>query len=306
MIERFNGTIRQRLTIYAKTKDALWGPEALVHFVKAYNESRHSGLRGATPDDAAGSSKESEQLRQLVRLFASAKSKPYEAKLKTFKPGDRVRVWVGADPAKTAKQLADEKSFGRKFQQRWTDEVYTVDKVSSYPTASAPAHSGSAGQPPGTAGTNKAPGWYVTLEGVGSHTAETARRFHPNDLLKVESESAEPAAEPAAAAAASAKEIKAMKAKAARAAKAAAKTARFLGLEGLEEAAKGEKDKAAADLAAQAKALEMAMARQLASQKKGGPPPKGSTPFEDAMDAVVAAKYAKVPQRASARPKKKV
>lgn len=295
MIERFNRTVRAHLMMWAKSKDPLWSDEALAQFVKSYNNERHSGMRGATPNDAAGSSKDSATLRSLIRLAASVRSKPYEATLKTFKPGDRVRVWVGADPAKTPAQLTSEATMGRKLGQRWTDEVYTVESVGNADRGSSKSEGGP--------GTTKNPGWYITLEGVGSHTAATARRFSPNDLFKVESK--EGTAHAQGAPAASADEVKKLKAKMAREAKKAAKQARFLGMEGLDEAAAAQRKVHEDATDAQTRALEMAMARQLASQKQKKSPPTldTRTAFEREADAIVADKYKKVPQRKSARKK---
>ena len=101
------------------------------------------------------------------------KQERYITELSTFAPGMRVRVWVGADPSKTMKQLKDY-AHSHSFGRRWTREVYTIKAVGGSDA-----------------------GWRILLEG-------SRRRFSPRDVLKLsESEASEAGdAETAAAAAA--------------------------------------------------------------------------------------------------------
>ena len=191
LIERFNGTIRADLELYMSAlHTSTWSDKTLSVICEEYNNKKHSTI-GVSPRQAALDTPEAAKLRELIRLKAVADSMPYRKRLQEFHPGDSVRVWVGDDPKKSKLELEKE-ALGHKFGQRWTSEIYKVQYVGTL-SKKQPSPEDAGKDDGETAvntaqGTQKNPGWYITLEGVGS--PQHPRRFSPNNLLKVEAPSA--------------------------------------------------------------------------------------------------------------------
>ena len=235
-IERFNFTVRAALELYKYDVSPFWTDNTLDAVCDVYNDKPHSGMKGATPNDAAGASEESQLLRGLMRVAATKAGEPYKKALAAFKPGDSVRVAKALDPALSPKQQAAA-LLSHSFGPRWSSDVYTVDKVGS--------------QSPGGGGAGKAAGWYITLVGVGNSSDQGARRFSPQNLLKVDA--AEAPAAPTTKRAASFKTLAAK-------AKDDARVARFLRAAELDEAAASHSKASAAAHHQQEAALRAAFA----------------------------------------------
>jgi hypothetical protein len=120
IIERFNLTLRQLLNYYTAGKGWDW-KSALSDIVDFYNHRVHRTIKIAPVDvdDAE---------RDRIRAEAIARSSAYKDKLREYEPGTKVLVWIGADPDKSAVELASE-NFMRKKGQRWTSKVFTVEEV---------------------------------------------------------------------------------------------------------------------------------------------------------------------------------
>jgi hypothetical protein len=291
-IEAFNRTVRYALAISSKVSDPYWTDATLDEICAEYNAQRHSGMRGATPNDAAGTGQESALLRGLIRYKAAVDSEGYVKALSDFKHGDRVRVWVGADPKFSPAEL-DDKEFAKKAGQRWTDEVYTVDRVGSAAPASSSSSSSS------SSSTRKAAGWYITLEGVGTGTAAGARRFSPRDLLKVASDA--PDASAVVPAKVSAQALEGFKTQTARA-RHDALVARFLKRENLHEASAEH----AARAAVQADEREAVLRRGFADSVDAAPAPAaaGTKRTRRSAAAAAAAAAPAAPETATATAKR--
>ena len=255
LIERFNFVVRARLEMYKAENSPFWTQNTLDTICEDYNVAPHKSLKGASPEDAAGSGQEPELLRALVRTAATAASQGYRQHLDSFKPGDRVRVHLSVNPLLTPKQQKAQK-LGKKFGQRWSSEVYTVERV------------GSATPLPADAATTKPAGFYVTLQGVGSSTVAGARRFSPANLQKVES----PAPAPGKEVRKGSKALAGFKTQADKA-RHDARVARFLKAQQLDEAASAHKRSAAATADAQETALKRAFAAEQSRATTATAPP---------------------------------
>lgn len=166
-IESFNKTCREYMTISTNDFSKAWGQPELNGFCAQYNHRKHSQTRFA-PSDL----KDDDATRAVLRMTNADRQAPYAEALDAFRPGERVRVWVGADPDVSMAKL---KAFAHahKFGRRWTEKPWVIKAVGG-----------------------REGGWRILLEG-------TRRRFSPRELLKLtESEASEAGDADAAAAAA--------------------------------------------------------------------------------------------------------
>lgn len=120
--ERFNKSMRELLLLYVDKMNPNW-VAGLDDVLDAYNSRKHSAIDMAPADVP-------EELMGQMRFLRKLKGKKYIEKLKKFQPGVRVRVWIGADPEKSARELQN-MTF-RKGGQRWTDKVYVVDEIDGF------------------------------------------------------------------------------------------------------------------------------------------------------------------------------
>lgn len=124
LIERFNRTIRQHINYLALGHRAAWSADDVAAIGDFYNAQYHRGIKMRPQDVTA------EDMAR-IREDAYGRSDAYKELLNKFVPGARVRVWMGANPEWSIKEI-DAYKFSHKTGPRWTDRVYAVEKAVGY------------------------------------------------------------------------------------------------------------------------------------------------------------------------------
>jgi len=109
VVEKWNRTMKVRMFKYFSANNTYKYIDVLKDLVKRYNETKHSAI-GMTPIEASDPANEN-KVRTNLYPNLPAPSKP------KFAVGDRVRI-----PRK-------KRTFEKGYTVRWTEEVFTVNKV---------------------------------------------------------------------------------------------------------------------------------------------------------------------------------
>ena len=114
IIERFNRTLNQKLRIYFETRDNFKWYNILPNVIKEYNTKDVHRTIGMKPIEVNKNNEE----EILIRLGKQNKcNETAKQSISKFKIGDRVRIY------------AYKKVFGNKYKNKWTREIFIVDKI---------------------------------------------------------------------------------------------------------------------------------------------------------------------------------